>query len=232
MRPLAQLGWLPRTPGTAHVATLLTDGSSSRSKDSLTLVTAASDTLLDGLVDSLFAVLAGDGQDVLLFLLDRVDIFLFLLLGGGLLLGEPRALGAALVLTLGTDLVGAKASIAVVAVAVHTHADGPLNSLDADGLRRGRDPLMRLQGESVLGEEGASSFLLESGAIEFLGDRNGRSRHSRLDRSWSGSGTDVCEQWHGSNGNQSALTQESCFPSRVRPGVRGRKVRPESIRLG
>lgn len=99
---------------------------------------SAADTLLDLAVDSFLAVLGGHGQ-CLLLLLGCLGGFLLLLLslvGRRPALGEARALLAALVLALGTHLVGTVLGAAVVAGAVHTHTDGPFNPLDADGMGR------------------------------------------------------------------------------------------------
>ena len=111
----------------------------------------APDPLLDRMVDSLFASFGGNRQELLLLRL--VGPFrLFTLLDGRLLLGIAGALLAALVLTLGADFVGAISRVAVVAGAMHTHADGLLNSLDTDGLGRGGDPLVGLECEAIFGE--------------------------------------------------------------------------------
>ena len=111
----------------------------------------APDPLLDRMVDSFFASFGSNGQKLLLLRLVR-PFRLFTLLDGGLLLGIAGALLTALVLALGADFVGAISRVAVVAGAMHTHADGLLNSLDTNGLGRGGDPLMGLEREAIFGK--------------------------------------------------------------------------------
>jgi hypothetical protein len=84
------------------------------------------------------------------------------------------------VLALVADFVGTIGGAAVVAGTVHTHTDGLLDSLNVERLLCWcRDPLMRLQSQSIFGKKSTSSLLLKSTAIEFTGDSGGRSISSR-----------------------------------------------------
>ena len=149
--PLAQLGRIPWALCAPNVTALFADSGCGRNEKSIASVAGAPDPLLDRMVDSLFASFGGNRQELLLLRL--VGPFrLFALLDGRLLLGIAGALLAALVLTLGADFVGAISRVAVVAGAMHTHADGLLNSLDTDGLGRGGDPLVGLEREAIFGE--------------------------------------------------------------------------------
>jgi hypothetical protein len=172
IRPLVELRRLSRALGTAHVVALVADGGRGREEEGVAFVAGPPHALLGRLVDPLLAVPRLDGQE-LLPLLRRLALALvpgLALLDRRLLLGIAGALFAALVLAVGAGLVGAKRRAAVVAVSVDTHPDGLLNALHADGLRGGRNPLVRLQGQSILGEQGARAFLLEGAAVEFLRD--------------------------------------------------------------
>jgi hypothetical protein len=126
------------------------------------------------LIDPLCVRLGRDSQE-LLFLWLLSAFRLFALLNCWLLLGITRTLLAALVLALVADFVGAVYSAAVVAGTVHTHTDGLLDSLNVDGLCWCRDPIMRLERQSIFGEENTGSLLLESTAVEFMSDGWGRS---------------------------------------------------------
>jgi hypothetical protein len=155
---------------------LLADIGRSRNKIGLALVAAAADTLLHMAVDPLVAGLIDDRQVVLRLLRNLGNLLLLLLLSllsGRAELGIARTLLAALVLALGADLGGAVAGAAMVAGAMHAHANGLLHALHANRLGRGRDPFMRLQSESILGKQGAGTLLLESSAIERLGHGSG-----------------------------------------------------------
>lgn len=180
VRPLAEFGRLPRAFRTTDVTTPLADGGSRRNEERLALVAGASNALLRDLVDSFFAILGGDSQQLLLFLRRLVSLLLLAFLARRSLFGIARTLLAALVLALGAHFVGSISGSTVMAGAVHTHADRPLDTLHTDGLSRSSDPFVRLEGQSILGKEGAGAFLLESGAVELLGDGSGSSRS----RSW------------------------------------------------
>ena len=174
--PFAQFGRLSWAFGAADMPALVADVGGGRDEESVALVAGTSDTLLDRLVDALLSRLGGDGQNLLL-LLGRLGEFpLLSLLHGVLLQREAGALLAAPVLALGTHLVGAKGVPTVVAAAVDAHADGTLNALDVDGLGSGGDPLVRLEGQSILGKESAGAFLLEDAAVQLVHVSDGRGR--------------------------------------------------------
>jgi hypothetical protein len=82
------------------------------------------------------------------------------------------------VVTLGADLVGAKGAPAEMAGAVDTHANGLLDTLHADRCGGRGDPLVGLELQSILCEQGTGPFLLESGAIELSCDGSGWRRCS------------------------------------------------------
>lgn len=172
LRPLVEFGGFAGALCAAHMAALLANGGGCGDEHVVALVAGATDALARVLVDQLAARLGFQGEELLLLRLDLGGggIGLGLLFGRRLLLGVAGALLAALVLAVGADLVGAVCGAAVVAGAVHAHADGLLNPLHADGLLRGGDPFVRLQGQAVLGEEGAGSLLLESAAVQLLVD--------------------------------------------------------------
>lgn len=176
--PFGQLGGFPGTLGTAHVTALFTGSRGSRDKQSIALVARAADSLLDGLIDPLFSGFGGYGQKLLLLLgsLETLPltILALALLGSGLLLGVAGALLATLVLALSADLFSSEGGSTVVALAVDAHADRPLNTLDTDGLGRSGKPFVRLEGQSVLGEEKAGTLLLQGAAVDLVGSNDGR----------------------------------------------------------
>jgi len=140
---------------------------------------ATPDALLHRLVDPLCTRLGRDGQQ-LLFPWFLGDFILFAFLNRSFLLGITGTLLATLVLALVANFVGTIGGAAVVAGTVHTHTDGLLDSLNADGLLCWcRNPLMRLESQSIFGEESTGSLLLENTAIEFTGDGGRRSISSR-----------------------------------------------------
>lgn len=189
--PFAELGGVPGALDAAHMATLLADSGGRRDEQEVALVADASDALLGGLVGQLAAGLGGDGQELLLLgSHGAVPFPLLALFARSLLLGVAGTLFAALVLTLGADLVGAKGGRAVVTGAVDAHANRFLDALHVDGFGRRGDPLVRLQGKAVFGEQSAGTLLLKSTAVEFLGDGIGApgsgGRGRRGSRCWSG----------------------------------------------
>lgn len=167
--PLVELGRLSRTLGAPDMATLLADGGGRRDEQGLALVAGAADALLSGLIDELSARLRGESEYPSLLGLLR-GFLLFALLGGTLLLRIARALLAALVLAFGAYLVSTIGGAAAMAGAVHTHANGLLDALHADGLGGRRDPLVGLQGQAILCKQGTSALLLEGTAVELPGD--------------------------------------------------------------
>lgn len=192
MRPLAQLGRVPGTLCAADVLALLADGGGSGDEVGLALMAATADTLLGMAIDPLVAGLVGHGQVALLLASFGGLLLLLGLFSRRLPLREARTLLAALVVALDADLCGAVAGAAMVAGAVDAHTNGLLDALDADGLGRGRDPFVRFQGETVLGEQGTSTFLLKGSAIDLLGNGNGRSRERCLCSVTSGGRTEMC----------------------------------------
>lgn len=175
--PFVEFGGLPGALCASHVAALIADGGRGRDEHVVALVAGAADALRSLLVDQLATRLGLEGEKLLLLLLGFGGVGgsigfggLGQLFGGRLLLGVAGALFAALVLAVGADLVGAVGGSAVVAGAVDAHADGLLDSLDADGLGGGGDPFVRLEGQTIFGEECAGSLVLESTAVQFLGD--------------------------------------------------------------
>jgi hypothetical protein len=189
--PLAELGGVSRALDAPDMAALSAGSGGWRDKQGIALVAGATDTLLDGLIGQLSTRPCRDGQQLLL--LGSTGAFLVLVLalvGDGPLLGIAGALLATLVLALGTDLVGAIRGSAVVTGTMDAHADRLFNTLDADGVGGRGDPLVGLEGQSVLCKQGTGSLLLESTAVEFLSDgvgAPGNCAGSR--RSQSGSGT-------------------------------------------
>lgn len=80
---------------------------------------------------------------------------------GLLFLGRvARALLAASVLALLADPVGTEGGLAAVALAVDTHTDGLLDTLDIFVGRAGGNPLVGFQSQAVLGEECTRTLLL------------------------------------------------------------------------
>lgn len=165
--PLAQFRRVSQALCASDVAALVADSGRGWDEEGLAFVTGTPDALPRRLVNPLVAGLS-DSQELLLLLGLLSTFFLFAFLDRGLLLGVSRTLLATFVLALVAELVGAIGGATVVAGAVHTHADGLLDSLDVDRGGRGRDPLMRLEGQSIFGEQGAGSLLLESTTVEFL----------------------------------------------------------------
>jgi hypothetical protein len=98
---------------------------------------------------------------------------------------------------------------------VDSHADGLLDALDADGLGGGRDPLVGLESQVVLGEEGASALLLKCAAIDLL--RNGLFSSRRRSGLWGGCGRCSRPEWELLRASMCilgvALTQRSWLPS-------------------
>ena len=140
----------------------------------------ATNPLFGSLIDPLVPCFCGDSQDLLLLGSLQTIIIAFLglaLLAGGLLLGVTWALLATLMLTLDADLFGSKRGTAVVTLTVNAHANGLLNALDADGLGRGSQPLVGLEGQAIFGEEKTSTLLLKSTAIDLV-DSDGRRRRN------------------------------------------------------
>ena len=152
------------------MAARFADGGCGRNEQSLALVAVTAHTLLRRLVGQLLAIPGGHGEHALLLgqrLCSSNLLGLDLcLLRWGLPLGVARTLLAALVLALGTHLVGTIGGPAAVTCAVDTHANGLLDTLDIDGESRCGNPLVRLEGQAVLGEESAGALLLHDGALE------------------------------------------------------------------
>lgn len=176
--PLVALGGLARTFCAACMGAGGADGGRGRDEDGVALVAGAAHSLGGGVVGEVVAVAGGDGEELLLpggvdGVLD-VDLVLGLV-GGRLLLGVAGTVLAALVLALHAHLVVAIEGAAEVAAAVDAHADG---LLDTGGQRRrgsGGEPLVRLERQSVFGEQGAGALLLHGSAVDGWGglDRGG-----------------------------------------------------------
>lgn len=170
--PLVALGWLARALCAAGMAAGLADSSRGRNKQGLALVAGAANSLRGGLIGELVAVPGGDGEELLLLgLLNSLRVLG--LVARRLLLGVPRAVLAALVLALHADLVVAVQIAAEVAAAVDAHADGLLDAGDQGRGSSGSEPLVRLEGQAVFGEEGAGALLLHGPAVEGWGGRGG-----------------------------------------------------------
>lgn len=171
MRPFSEFSWIPGTFGAAHVTALVTNGSVGRNEKGGALVARTTDSLLDGLIDSLVSGLGSDGQDFLLLGPLQTLIIAFLglaLVGRGLLLGVTWALLATLMLALEADLLGTERGSAVVALAMDAHTDGLLDALNHGGIGGSSKPLMRLEGQAIFGEEETGTLLLEGTAIDLV----------------------------------------------------------------
>lgn len=178
-RPLGELCRLPRTLCASDVSTLLANGSSGRDELGLALVARASDALCGRLVCQLVTRSRGDGEDLLPLGLVG-GVLCLQLLFWGLLPRVPRTLLAPLVVAVQAHLVRAIEGAAHVAAAVHSHADGLLDTLHR-GYGAGRsNPFMGLEGEAVLGEERAGAFLLHGAAVEHFGDWGGSDQCSGI----------------------------------------------------
>src|SRR5690242_13444675 len=170
--PLVALGGLARTSGAAHMAAGGADGGRGRHEQGVAPVAGAAHSLGGGLVGELVAVACGDGEELLLP--GRVDGVLLLVLdlglvGGRLLLGVAGTVLAALVLALHAHFVVAIQGAAEVAAAVDAHADGLLDTGDHGSRGSSSEPLVRLERQSVLGEQGAGSLLLHGSAVNGWG---------------------------------------------------------------
>ena len=155
-------------------------------EEGVAFVAGAADALCGGLVGELLAVAGGDGEELLLagllgVLLGRS------FLARSLLLGVLGALLAAPVLALHAHLVVAVEGAALVAAPVHAHADGLLDAGDQRARGGGDDELVRLEGQAVLGEEGAGALALHGIAVED-GGRLGGCRDGGVDAGGGGEG--------------------------------------------
>lgn len=170
--PFVELGRLSWAFCAPDVAATLAYGGRGRDEQSLALVAGTTHTLLGRLVGQLLAVLGGDGEDTLL-LGQCVGLLCLGLFGRALLLGVAGALLAALVLALGTDLVGAVGGSAAVAGAVDTHADRLLDALDVHRQDRGSNPFVGLEGEAILCKQRAGTLLLHGRTLQGSDDGGG-----------------------------------------------------------
>ena len=171
-RPFLQFGGLARTFRAPDVPAVLADGGCCWDEQRLALVAGAPNALLGGLVDQLVASACRDGQDAPL--LGLLHSLFLLFLGQVALLRVAGALLAALVLALRADLLWPVQGAAVVAAAMHTHADRLLDTLDGGHRGWRGDPFVRLESEAVLCEESAGTLLLHCAAVQLLGDGGSR----------------------------------------------------------
>lgn len=208
--PLGQFGRLSWAFGATDVTTLVTYGGCWRNEESLALVAGASDTLPNGLIDSFVARSGCDSQELFLLLGRLVRLLLLALLGRRPLLGVSWTPLAALMLALDANLVGAVCGSAMVAGAMDAHADGPLDTLHADGMGRCGDPFVRLKRQSILCEQGAGALLLQFAAVELLGDGGRSSRRRSWGRSDGRTGYQLATAEHALLAM--APTQQACFP--------------------
>lgn len=188
-RPFVALGGLAGAFRAPDVIARLAGGGRGGDKEGVALVAGAADALCGGLVRELLAVASGHGQELLLpgLLGILLCCLLLLLARRRLLLGIPGALLAAPVLALHTHLVVAVEGAALVAASMHAHTDGLLDTGDQRAGGRGDDELVRLEGQAVLGEEGAGALALHGIAVED-GSRLGRCRGGNVDAGGGGEG--------------------------------------------
>lgn len=140
-----------------------------------TAVTGAANPLLDGLADQVLATSArgnGEHRSLALFgtwFLCRYDgsLCLGLLLLLRLSRRVARTLLATGVAAANADLVRTKGRLAVVAGATDSHADRLLHALNVQVARR--HPFLRLEGQAILGEHSAGSFLLDGAPVRSQG---------------------------------------------------------------
>ena len=163
-RPLVAFGRLSWAFCASGVIARFAGGSCGRHEQGVTLVAGASDSLCHRLVYEVVALPGGDSQD--LFLLGLLkSLFVLGLLAGRLLLWVSRALLAALVLALHAHFLVSIKGTAAVAASVHAHTDGLLDAGDQGSRSECSNPLMRLESQSILGEECAGTLLLHSTAV-------------------------------------------------------------------
>lgn len=202
--PFLLLGRVTGTLGATGVLAMGADGSSSRDEKVLALVAVPADTLLRRTTLKVGTTgTALDGQ--ILLLLGRLGSNLRSGRGNGgggggsssltLLLGRvARTLLATSVLALLANTVRSKGGLATVALAVDTHTDGLLHTLDVLIGSAGSNPFVRFKGQAVFGEESTSTLLLSSTA--WIADlTRGRCDGLRLRLGLGGAGDDG--QHHG-----------------------------------
>lgn len=198
-RPLVALRRLSWALGASRVIAGLAGGSCGRNEQGVALVAGAPDSLGSRLVCEFIAMPGGDGQDLLLLRLLN-SLRLLALLPGCLLLGIPRALLATLVLALQAHLLVSIEGTTAVAASVHTHTDGLLYTRDQRSRSRCSNPLMRLESQSILGEQSTSTLLLHSIAVENWGKFDGCGRlggslgSAGRSEVLDGSRTEICDQ--------------------------------------
>jgi hypothetical protein len=187
--PFVALGGLAGAFRAPDVTARLAGSCCGGGEEGVALVAGATDALGGGLVGKLLAIAGGYGQELLLpgLLGVLLGCALLALLARRLLLGVLGALLAAPVLALHTHLVVAVKGAAQVAASVHTHADGLLDTGDQRASGRGDDELVRLEGQAVLGEEGAGTLALHGIAVEDCG-RLGGCRDGNVDAGGGGEG--------------------------------------------
>ena len=134
---------------------------------------AAPDSLRRRLVCKLVAGPGGDSQDLLLLGLLN-SLVLLAPLSGRLFLGVSGALLAALVLALHAHLHVTIEGTAAMAASVHAHTDGLLNARHQWGRSRCSNPFMRLESQSIFGEECAGTLLLHDVPVKDWSELDGR----------------------------------------------------------
>lgn len=153
--------------------TLSTGGSCGSGEQGLTLMAGASYTLLGRMVGQFVPGPCGDGKDFL-FLRFVCILLLLQFFFWCFLLGVPRALLAALVLALQTHFLRPIYGTTAVAVAMNTHTNRLLHTLNSHNWGRRSDPFMLFEGEAVFGKESAGSLLLHGMTVKLLGECGGR----------------------------------------------------------
>jgi hypothetical protein len=166
-RPLLQLGWFAWALGTSNVSTLFANGGIGRDKSGLAFVAGASDSLLGWLVCQFISSFGRNRQySPPLGLFFRCEFRSLLVLR--LPLGVSRTLLAALVLTVRARLLRPVDGSTTMTAAMDTHPNRLLHSLHSWLWSGRRDPVVRVEGETVLCKQGTRSLLLQCTAIKLL----------------------------------------------------------------